>query len=93
MKKTKKSKKQKQKPFSRACAVSSMMTALGLCLLLMTFAGCAGRPTIHPLKDDFIRVVSQEQITAPKKGAFVSDYFMCKVMEVDVDGLVCKDVR
>jgi hypothetical protein len=49
---------------------------------------------IHALTQDFILVKQGEVITAPKQGAFMSDYFLCKVLAVDVEGAdYCKDVK
>ena len=51
----------------------------------ISFAGCVSRPVIHSLKEDFIEVNKGDSIVAPKDGYFVSDYFMKKVAEVDVE--------
>ena len=60
---------------------------LGSLVLSTICVGCASfkRPLIHPLPDDFKLVAEGETFTAPKQGAFVSDYFMEKVMAVDVE--------
>lgn len=65
-------------------------------MLVTVCAGCAAykRPLIHALTQDFILVKQGEVITAPKQGAFMSDYFLCKVLAVDVEGAdYCKDVK
>lgn len=68
----------------------------GLLLVSTLSAGCAAfkRPLIHPLPNDFTLVKAGEEFTAPKDGAFVSNFFMCRVMAVDIDGgASCKDVK
>lgn len=63
------------------------MTLLALSALTITCGGCAAfkRPLIHPLPQDFILVDKGATFTAPKNGAYVSDYFLSSVMGVDVD--------
>lgn len=88
-------KRKKQKPCKAVSGALSIVMLLGLLVPLMTFAGCAGfkRPLIHPLPQDFILAKQGDTITFPKQGAYVSDYFMCRVMGIDVEGLSCKDVK
>lgn len=67
-----------------------------LLVILTSFVGCAAfkRPLVHPLVDDFKLVNQGEVITAPKQGAFVSNYFICDVMAIDVGSSeYCKGVK
>lgn len=72
-----------------------MVTLAGLFLLSMSLEGCArnNRPLVHPLPQDFVLVKQGESITFPKSGAYVSAYFLCTIMSIDVDGVDCKDVK
>ena len=72
-----------------------MVMLLALLAPLTGFGGCArnNRPLVHPLPQDFILAKQGEAVTFPKQGAFVSNYFLCKVMAIDVQGVSCKDVE
>lgn len=88
-------KEKKLKAYNRVYAALSMVMLPVWLVLLMSSAGCAAlkRPIIHPLEDDFHLTKANQPFTPLKDGAFISNYFMCKVMGVDIDGLACKDVR
>jgi hypothetical protein len=51
----------------------------------MISAGCANRVILHPLQDDFKFLKAGEDFKAPKSGAFVSDYWLNKIAEVEVE--------
>lgn len=49
---------------------------------------------MNPSADDFMFVEKDQTITAPKRGAFVSDFFMCEIMAIDVGSSeYCKDIK
>lgn len=73
---------------------SWIVMLLGLTLLLITCAGCAGnRPILHPTENDFFEMQTGYPSTPIKDGYFMSAYYLCEVMGVDVDGKDCKDVK
>ena len=63
---------------------------IGILLLILWLStgltGCAkDRVVLHPLQDDFKFLKAGEDFKAPKQGAFVSDYWLNKVAEVEVE--------
>lgn len=65
-------------------------TLLGSLLASTFLTGCStNRVVIHPLSQTDIVLLSEgEQFTAPKSGAFLSDFYIEEVMQARV-----KDVR
>ena len=53
-------------------------------LVMSSFAGCAktSKVVIHPLEDDFQLVNAGETVTAKKKGALVSDFWLSETAGV-----------
>lgn len=67
-------------------SVGSLTTMLlGLMLLSIIFGGCAAkRPLLYPLENDFRKM---------ENGWFMSDFYLCNVMGVDVQGVNCDEVK
>lgn len=70
---------------------------MGMLLALsQVLTGCAAlnRPVIHALPNDFVLLDKGQTFTPAGPGAWMSSYFMCRVMAVDVgDAAYCKDVK
>lgn len=79
------SRKSAHSMFNPGYGVSLTATLLGLMLLSVIFGGCAAKRTVlYPLENDFHRADG---------GWFMSDFYLCNVMGVDVEGVNCGEVK
>lgn len=83
-----KSKRKKQKYCSPVFEGSLTVMLLVLLALLTSLTGCALKKQVvlHPIEQADIMLVKQgQQLTAPKDGAFLSDFYISEVMKVKVE--------
>ena len=77
--------RRKQRSSNQLRGLSSTVMLLVILAVWMISAGCANRVILHPLQDDFKFLKAGEDFKAPKSGAFVSDYWLNKIAEVEVE--------
>lgn len=85
MQKTRQHTNNKQKLFNLDCAALWIVMLVVSLLPLMSLTGCARVIVLHPIEHSDITFVKEGEVfIAPKEGAFVSSYYIEKIMRVKV---------
>lgn len=67
----------------RGLSLTGML--LGTLLILIGFAGCAKRVVLHPIESEIVFLKKGETFTALKQGAFLSDYYLQEIANVEIE--------